>query len=153
MSEVNAPATRTPPQNLEAEQALLGAILSNNQALEKVSEFLRPEHFSNPLHGRIYAACMHQIEQGRIADPITLKDFFSRDSEFNAVENGQYLDRLTLATGSIINAHEYGQQIFDRFVRRQLVAFGTDVVNDAHDISLDTTVMQQVENAEKRKEL
>ena len=150
MPESDSLTTRTPPQNIEAEQALLGAILSNNQALEKVSEFLRPEHFSNPLHGRIYAACVGLIEQGRIADPITLKDFFARDSEFNAVENGQYLDRLTLATGTIINAHEYGQQIFDRFVRRQLVAFGTDVVNDAHDISLDTTVMQQVENAEKK---
>ncbi len=150
MSDANAPMTRILPQNLEAEQALLGAILSNNQALEKVSEFLRPEHFSNPLHGRIYAACMGLIEQGRIADPITLKDLFARDEEFNATEGGNYLERLMLSTGTIINAHEYGQQIFDRFVRRQLVAFGTDVVNNAHDINLDIDVMQQVEEAEKK---
>ena len=70
---------RLPPQSVDAEQALLGAILTNNRAMEQVIEFLKPEHFANPIHGKIYKACQILLERGRLADPITLKDYFASE--------------------------------------------------------------------------
>ncbi|MBR4931458.1 MAG: replicative DNA helicase [Alphaproteobacteria bacterium] len=141
---------RIPPQNLEAEQALLGAILSNNRALEKVSEFLRSECFSNPVHGKIYDACRLYIEQGRIADPITLKAFFEEDDALKDVGGASYLAELAAASTNIINAADYGRQILDRYIRRKMIALGTDIVNDAFAISIDEEAIAQVEHAEKR---
>lgn len=141
---------RIPPQNLEAEQALLGAILSNNRALERVSEFLRAECFSNPVHGKIYDACRLYIEQGRIADPITLSAFFEGDDALKDVGGASYLAQLAANSTNIINAADYGRQILDRYVRRQMIALGTDIVNDAFAISIDEEAISQVEHAEKR---
>lgn len=141
---------RIPPQNLEAEQALLGAILSNNRAMEKVAEFLRPECFSSPVHARIFEACRIYIEQGRIADPITLKAFFEHDDSLKEVGGSSYLMQLAAASATIINAADYGRQILDRYIRRQLIALGNDVVNDAFAISIDEEAISQVEQAEKK---
>ncbi len=141
---------RIPPQNLEAEQALLGAILSNNRALEKVSEFLRAECFANPVHGKIYEACRLYIEQGRSADPITLKAFFEGDNALKDVGGGTYLAELAAASTNIINAADYGRQILDRYLRRQMIALGTDIVNDAYAITMNEEAITQVEQAEKK---
>ncbi len=141
---------RIPPQNLEAEQALLGAILSNNRALEKVSEFLRAECFANPVHGKIYEACRSYIEKGRSADPITLKAFFEGDNALKDVGGSTYLAELAAASTNIINAADYGRQILDRYLRRQMIALGTDIVNDAFAISMDEEAITQVEAAEKK---
>ena len=141
---------RIPPQSVEAEQALLGAILSNNKALEKVSDFLRPEHFANPVHGKIYEAAQHFIERGRIADPITLKAIFESDEALKEVGGAGYLAKLAAASTTIINAGDYGRQIFDRYIRRQLISLGNDVVNAAFDISVDEEAIDQIEDVEKR---
>lgn len=141
---------RIPPQNVEAEQALLGAILSNNRALEKVSEFLRGEHFASPAHGKIYEAARTYIEQGRIADPITLRELFEKDETLKEVGGSAYLAKLAGSSGTIINAGDYGRQILDRHLRRQLIALGNDVVNDAFDIKLDEDAIAQLEIAEKK---
>lgn len=146
VSETN----RIPPQNIEAEQALLGAILSNNRALEKVSEFLLPIHFANPVHGKIYEACRTYIEQGRIADPVTLKAIFANDEALKEVGGANYLIKLATASTTIINAGDYGRQILDRYIRRQLISLGNDIVNDAFSISLNEGAISQVEGAEKR---
>ena len=140
---------RLPPQNTEAEQALLGAILSNNRALEKVSEFLLPEHFANPAHGRIYEACRNYIEQGRIADPITLKSAFAHDEALKDVGGADYLMRLAVASTTIINAGDYGRQILDRYIRRRLIDVGTNMVNEAFTIKVNEEALSQVEVAEK----
>ena len=68
------------PHNLEAEQALLGAILINNDVMEKVQDFLLPEHFANAAHNKIYAACKIMIEKGQLVTPITLKPFFEKET-------------------------------------------------------------------------
>ncbi|MBQ7413373.1 MAG: replicative DNA helicase [Alphaproteobacteria bacterium] len=140
---------RLPPQNIEAEQALLGAILSNNRALEKVTEFLLPQHFASPVHGKIYEACRTYIEQGRIADPITLKSVFANDEALKDVGGADYLMKLAAASTTIINAGDYGRQILDRYIRRRLIEVGTDMVNDAHAVSIDEEAISQVEKAEK----
>ena len=137
------------PQSIEAEQALLGAILTNNRAMEKVVEFLRPEHFASAAHGKIYKACQILSERGRLADPITLKDFFASEGSLEEVGGADYLFQLAASSTTTINAGDYGTQIFDRYMRRQLISLGTDVVNDAFEISLDNPAIRQIETAEK----
>ena len=74
-----APEFRQPPHNIQAEQALLGAILMNNRAFEKVTDFLEASHFFDPVHARIYEACARLIERGQIANPVTLKNIFDQE--------------------------------------------------------------------------
>ena len=140
---------RIPPQNGEAEQALLGAILSNNRALEKVSEFLLPEHFANPVHQKIYQACKTYHEQGRIADPITLKPFFANDEDLKNVGGADYLMKLAATSITIINAEDYGKQILDRYIRRRLIDVGTNMVNDAYEFKVDKEAQTQITAAEE----
>lgn len=79
------PDITTLPQNLEAEQALLGAILANNKAFEKVSEFLKPQHFADPVHAKIFEVMSKLITRGHIADVITLKNYFEQEGSLNEV--------------------------------------------------------------------
>ncbi len=141
---------RLPPHSLEAEQALLGALLHNNLAFEKVAEFLRPDHFSDPTHGRIFEAISNLITRGHIADPITLKEYFDRDDSLSEVGGGQYLAHLAGSVISIINAEDYGRKIYDFYLRRQLIDVGEGVVNEAHTYDLDITATDQIEIAEKK---
>ena len=140
---------RIPPQNSEAEQALLGAILSNNRALEKVSEFLFPEHFANPIHQKIYRACKTYRERGQSADPITLKPFFENDEDLKSVGGADYLMKLAATSITIINAEDYGKQILDRYIRRRLIDVGTNMVNDAYEFKVDKEAQTQITAAEE----
>ncbi|HTH18211.1 MAG TPA: replicative DNA helicase [Magnetospirillum sp.] len=141
---------RTPPHNYEAEQALLGAVLLNNRAFEKVSEFLRPEHFADPVHGRIFAACGKLIERGQIANPVTLKTYFDGDGGLAEIGGTQYLAQLANAVVSIINAEDYGKLIHDLHLRRELIALGQDMVNDAFEAQIDRPAMDQIGTAEAK---
>ncbi|MBP6951931.1 MAG: replicative DNA helicase [Alphaproteobacteria bacterium] len=141
---------RLPPHSLDAEQALLGALLHNNLAFERVAEFLRPEHFSDPSHGRIYEAISLLISRGHIADPITLKEYFDRDDTLSDVGGGQYLAQLANSVLSIINTEDYGRKIHDFYLRRQLIDVGEDIVNNAHTYDLDVSATNQIESAEKQ---
>ncbi len=141
---------REPPVNYEAEQALLGAILANNAAYEKVADFLRSEHFAEPVHGRIYAACGTLIERGQVANAVTLKNAFERSEELAEVGGAKYLSELQGTYVSIINARDYGRTVHDLYLRRQLIAIGEDVVNDAFDHDLETLATEQIEAAEQR---
>jgi replicative DNA helicase len=141
---------RTPPHNIEAEQALLGAILVNNAAYHRVSEFLRPEHFAEAVHGRIFAAIVKLIERGQIANPVTLKNLFDQDGALADIGGAVYLARLAASVVTIINAEDYGRTVHDLYLRRQLIAIGEDVVNAAHDYDLERDARQQIETAEKQ---
>lgn len=140
---------RIPPQNLEAEQAVLGAILSDNRNLEKVSEFLKPTHFIHAVHGKIYEACENYISQGRIADIVTLKPLFANDDALKDVGGVEYLAKLVSSASTIINVVDYAREILDCYTRRQLISLGTDVVNKAFDRNLDEEATEQIEFAEK----
>jgi replicative DNA helicase len=142
--------TRPPPSNTEAEQALLGAIFRNNLAHGRVADFLLPEHFSYAVHGRIYAAICNLIDRGQIANPITLKNLFDQDAALIEIGGAQYLTRLAEAAVTVINAENYGRQILDLHLRRQLIGLGEDVVNEAHEHDLDDPAVQQIERAEQR---
>lgn len=144
------PEYRTPPGNYEAEMGLLGAILINNRAYERVSDYLLPEHFADPLHGRIYEACSTLIERGQRADPTTLKHFFDNDDSYAEVGGGEYLARLAADAVTIINAADYGNLIHDLHLRRELIDLGTEVVNEAYGADLDQPATQQIEAAEQK---
>lgn len=144
------PTYRTPPHNYEAEKALLGAILINNRAYEKVSEYLRAEHFAEPVHGRIYTACGKLVERGQIANPVTLKTYFEQDDALAQVGGAQYLAQLAGSVVTIISAEDYGKLIHDLHLRRELIALGEDIVNEAFDADLEVSAMDQVGQAEGR---
>jgi replicative DNA helicase len=119
---------RTAPHNLEAEQALLGAILVNNAAHDHVSGFLEPHHFYDPLHQQIYETAAKLITSGKQATPITLKTFFEKAEPIDAhLTVPQYLGRLAANATTIINARDYAQTIRNLWTRRQLILIGEDM--------------------------
>ncbi len=140
---------RTPPHNYEAEKALLGAIFANNNAYEKVSDFLRPEHFADPIHGRVFEAAAKLIERGQIADPITLMNFFEQDGTLAELGGAKYLAEISASMVTIINAHEYGRTIHDLHLKRRLIDLGETMVNDAHSPEVEDTGTRQIELAEE----
>ncbi len=140
---------RLPPSNLQAEQALLGALLANNKAYERVSEFLVPDHFADPLHGRIFQAIARRIEAGQLADAITLKAEFEHSGVLDEVGGSAYLGQLLTAMVGIINAGEYGRAVHDTWLRRQLIDVGETVVNNAFGADPELDGLKQVEVAEQ----
>jgi replicative DNA helicase len=143
-------APRIPPHNYEAEMALLGAILANNLVFDKVNEFLRPDHFADALHGRIYQAAGKLIERGQIANALTLKTLFDQDPALIEHGGAQYLARLAASVVTIINAEDYGRAIHDLHLRRQLIELGEQMVNTAHAQDLDLPATGQIETAEEQ---
>lgn len=142
---------RTAPHNIEAEQALLGAILVNNEAHDRVSSFLLPEHFFDPVHASIYEVAAKLIGAGKQATPITLRTFFeSAEPIAPDLTVPQYLGRLAANATTIINAADYGRTVYDLFVRRQLILVGEDLVTVAYDSPVDFPPKEQIEEAEGR---
>ena len=144
------PVFRDAPHNLEAEQALLGAILVNNEAVDRVSSFLKPDHFFDPLHGRIFEATAQLIMGGKRATPITLKTFFQNEEPVGELSVPQYLGRLSANATTIINAEDYGRTVYDLSVRRQLIDIGEIMVNTAYDSPIDAPPETQIEEAEQQ---
>lgn len=122
--------TKTPPHNEEAEQALLGALLVNNKAYGKVGEFLRPEHFYDPAHQRLYGAIAELIEAGRVASPVTLRAHFDQVPELASSGGGAYLAELAANVVTVVNAGDYGRTIHDLFLCRQIIEIAAGM-NDA----------------------
>jgi replicative DNA helicase len=151
-ADAKAPSTwRQPPHNIEAEQALLGAILINNEALDRVSGFLRPEHFYEPVHRDIYEISSKLIQAGKQATPITLRTFFENHDRIDAeLTVPQYLGRLAANAATIINAADYGRTVFDLATRRQLITIGEDLVNTAYDTPVDFPPEEQIQETEGR---
>jgi replicative DNA helicase len=146
-----AEPSRVAPHNLEAEQALLGAILLNNDAYDKVSDFILRDHFYDPVHRRIYEVLSEKIGSGRLADWKTLKAEFENtepiDGKTTAV---QYLGKLASNATTIVYAREYGRAIYDLACRRQLILIGEDMVKAAYDAPIEFPAREQIEEAEQR---
>ncbi len=140
---------RLPPSNLQAEQALLGALLANNKAYERVSDFLAAQHFADPIHGRIYAAIARRCDAGQLADAVTLRAEFEHSGILDEVGGTAYLAQLLTAMVGIINAGEYGRAIHDAWLRRQLIDIGETVVNNAFGAEPELDGAGQVEAAEQ----
>src|SRR5579883_1975552 len=145
-----APAYRMAPHNIEAEQALLGAILVNNEALYRVADFLEPAHFFEPIHQQIFDSARSLIRTGKLASPITLKTFLPACIDIAGLTVAQYLARLAAEATTIINAVDYGRAVYDLAVRRDLIGIGEDMVNTAFDAPVDFAPREQIEDAERR---
>ena len=141
---------RTPPSNDRAEMALLGALLANNKAYERVADFLAPDHFADPIHGTIYAAIAKRVEAGQLADAITLKAQFEHSGELDEVGGTPYFAQLLTSMVGIINAGEYGRAIHDTWIRRQLIEIGEVVVNNAFGADMPLDGRDQIEYAESQ---
>ena len=144
-----APAYRILPHNMEAEQGLLGAILVDNRAYERV-DFLRPEHFYAPAHQRIFEAIRLLLDRGQTVSPVTMKGYFEQDEDLAKVGGAGYLADLAASVISIINTHDYGRTIYELHLRRELITVGEEIVNDSHTHDLDRDAMNVIESAESR---
>ncbi|SSZ40748.1 Replicative DNA helicase [Bartonella grahamii] len=145
-----ASSFRQLPHNIEAEQALLGAIIINNNALDRVSDFLKAEHFFEPLHQKLFDIISKIIQNGKVADPITIKPFVENDAKIGDITVYNYVVRLATEAVTIINTKDYGSVIYDLFIRRSLINLGTQVVNRAYDASVELTTSQQIETVENQ---
>jgi len=144
------PLFRSAPHNIEVEQALLGAILVNNEAYYRVSDFLEPPHFFEPIHGKIYEVAGSLVKAGKAATPVTLKTFLPADLDVAGLNASQYLARLAAEATTVINAGDYGRTIYDLALRRSLIIIGEEMVNVAYDSPVDLGPQSQIEDTERR---
>lgn len=135
--------------NVEAEQAILGTIILNNEYLNRVSEFLRTEHFYEPAHQKIFAQILHNVEKVNIiANPVTLKQFFESDPSIKAIGGALYLSTLLSTASAIIDIADYGRVIHDLALKRELTMVGEDIVNRVYKSEEKASASEQIELAE-----
>ncbi|MGX6647587.1 replicative DNA helicase [Maricaulaceae bacterium MS644] len=120
-----------PPHNIEAEQALLGALLFDNEVYQRVGDWLKPDHFYDPLHARIYETASQLIIGGSLADAVVLKSKFERDPGMAEIGGPVYLADLMREAPEPASAPEYGRLIYDLALRRELIRFGEEVSHNA----------------------
>ena len=148
---VDAPATagaQSLPHNVEAEAALLGALMIDNRLAEDIQLKLKPDHFFEPLHGRIYEQVLRLIDRNMIASPVTLRPLFEADEEMKEVGGPAYLAQLTGSGAAIIGARDFAEQIYDLALLRALVGVGREMVTRALDTSEEVEPRGQIEEAE-----
>lgn len=142
----------TVPQSWEAEQALLGALLYDNEIYHRVSEIIQAKHFYNPVNARIFETTARLIEMGKLADAIVLKDRFSQDETIEDIGGVEYLARLlaNAPAAASMAAPEYAKLIFDHAMRRELIKLGEEISHQAKDVSSDITATEQIGDAENK---
>src|SRR6059058_220262 len=136
------------PQNIEAEAALLGALMIDNRLVEDVQLKLQPHHFFEPLHSRIYEAILRMTDANRIANPVTLRPLFESDESIKEVGGPAYLAQLTGSGAAIIGARDFAEQIYDLALLRALIGVGREMVEKALDTSEEVDPKGQIEQAE-----
>src|SRR5688572_14183023 len=117
-------ATLHAPSNVEAEQALLGALLYDNGAFERIGDFLQGRHFFEPFHGRLYSSIETNIRKGQLAEAILLAEQFNRDPAFEELGGLRYLADLVDRAPLAANAADYARVIYDLALRRDLIRIG-----------------------------
>ena len=149
-NDENHPSFRILPHNIDAEQGLLGALLIDNRAVEKMGDHLKASHFFMPAHQRIFEAIQTLIERGQNASPVTLKNYFDNDEDLKDVGGSAYLADLAANVVGVINVADYTRTIHELHLRRQLITLGEDVVNEAFDHNLESEATKTIESAESR---
>ena len=133
---------RKPPHSIATEQALLGAILIDNRVCDRVSDILKPEHFSDEFHGELYGVILQFVSEGRTATPFTLAPHFESASE--------YFGTLGASAATTANARDYARTIVDLATRRQLIWIGETMAEAAYAAPLDFPPKAQIDEAEMR---
>ena len=136
------------PSNLEAEQALLGSILVNNDIIDEVSSIINPVSFYDPAHTKIYEVIESLNNKGMIANPITLKNFFEKDNMLNEVGGTEYLVKLTRFSGSTKQAVDYAKVIHEMYLRRELILISDNLSSDTLN-TREQTAEKIIEGTEK----
>ncbi|MGB0907197.1 MAG: replicative DNA helicase, partial [Maricaulaceae bacterium] len=142
----------TVPQSWEAEQALLGALLYDNEIYHRVSPIVQAKHFYNPVNARIFDTISILIEHGKLADAIVLKDRFSQDETIEDIGGVEYLARLlaNAPAAASMAAPEYARLIFDHAMRRELIRLGDEISAHAKDVGGDVSAAEQIGDAENK---
>jgi replicative DNA helicase len=143
-------AAHAAPHNLDAEQALLGAILFDNETYNRITPKLQARHFYDPAHGRIFDACAAKIATGSLADGVTLREQFARDGALAEIGGASYL--LTLlenAARLTVHAQEYAELIYDLALRRELIRVGGEISELAENPPDDADATDIIEEAER----
>ncbi|HVU29385.1 MAG TPA: replicative DNA helicase [Sphingomicrobium sp.] len=148
IAESASDPTNALPQNVEAEAALLGALMIDNRLVEDIQLKLKPHHFFEPLHGRIYEAILKMTDANRVANPVTLRPLFENDQNIIEVGGVAYLAQLTGSGAAVIGARDFAEQIYDLALLRALIGVGRDLVEGALDTSEDVAPLAQIERAE-----
>ena len=138
------------PHSIEAEQQLLGAILTNNDLFERVASILGPEHFYDPVHARIFETASARIAKNNLASPVTLKAFLEGDSGLAELGGPAYLVRLAGAAISSFAVRDYAVMIYDLAIRRELIAVGNDIAAKAARVDVDSEPKEQIIEAEQK---
>ena len=136
------------PQNIEAEEALLGAILTDNRCVDLLDLEIDPKHFFIPVHGRIYEAVRNIINKGQVADSITLAQYFEKDTGLVDIGGPQYLRRLQSGVTGTSNVADYAKVIRDLSLRRDLLRIGNEISNQAVDSQIHAPAEELLEKAE-----
>ena len=138
------------PSNVEAEQALLGAILYDNAAFERLGDHLQPRHFFEPFHQRLYAAIETHIRKGQLADPILMSEQFARDPGFEELGGVSYLADLVNRAPPAANAPDYARVVYDLALRRDLIRIGGEITSTAQAGDAELSATDQIEQAEQQ---
>jgi replicative DNA helicase len=133
------------PHNIDAEQIVLGNLLTNNETYNKLGEFLRAEHFFEPIHQKIYQTICDFFEQGLIATPITLKNFFDKEEALKNLGGSQYLTDLAIQASSSINIKQYGQVVFDLYLKRKLQTLGSEIIEETDQTAQSAEIIEGAE--------
>ncbi len=137
------------PSNIEAEQALIGSILVNNDIIDEISHLLKSEKFFDPVHKKIFKVIESLNNKGMIANPITLKNYFENLNELDEVGGAEYLVKLTRFASSSKQATDYAKIVHENFVKRELLEISNIISEDSLDINLDKSSENIIEDAEK----
>ncbi len=138
------------PSNIEAEQALLGVMMYDNAAYERLSDQLQGRHFYEPFHQRLYSAIESHIRKGQLAEPILLAEEFKSDAAFQELGGVRYLADLYERAPPAANAPDYGRVIYDLALRRELIRIGGEILVEAQGADPDITARDQIEQAEQK---
>ena len=139
----------TLPHNIEAEQQLLGAILTNNDNYDRVSSIIGPQHFYDPVHARIFEVAAARISKNALASPVTLKAFLEDDEGLKELGGPAYLARLAGAAVASFAARDYAQMIYDLAIRRELIKLGRDIAEKAARVDVSSEPREQIVEAEQ----
>ena len=138
------------PHNIEAEQALLGALLVNNDVYDRISNIVNETHFFDPVHGKIFEVAATRIKNNSLASPVTLKAFLEDDPGLNELGGSGYLVRLAGASISIFATRDYAELIRELATRRSLIEIGTEIAGQAGTIDVDNHPKEQIIEAEQK---
>jgi len=138
------------PQNIEAEQSLIGSVLFDNKVLEDLPTNFATRHFFDPLHASIFDACIFLIDNGRLADPLTLKSYLKQDDLQRDMDIEKYLSELREGVVSLSKAKFYAEEIRNCHIRRSLIRIGDELINKSVNPTLDVTPDQEISNTEEQ---